>query len=62
MQSPTLKSLATAMPRAAEIEIEAWPAPYGSYSLSDRFVKPAMPPVCLMVAIRDLLPVKILWA
>ena len=59
--SLTLKSLATAIPRAAEMEVELWPAPKGSYSLSDRFVNPDMPPVCLMVGMRDLLPVRILW-
>ena len=56
----TLKSLATAMPRAAEMEVELCPAPKGSYSLSERLVKPDMPPVCLMVGMRDLLPVRIL--
>lgn len=56
-----LKSLATAMPRAAEMEVELCPAPKGSYSLSERLVKPDMPPVCLMVGMRDLLPVRILW-
>jgi hypothetical protein len=56
----TLKSLATAIPSAAEMEVELWPAPNGSYSLSERLVKPDMPPVCLMVGILDLLPVKIL--
>ncbi|KAA6421552.1 MAG: hypothetical protein FRX49_08496 [Trebouxia sp. A1-2] len=44
----TLKSLATAIPSAAEMEVELWPAPNGSYSLSERLVKPDMPPVCLM--------------
>lgn len=37
----TLKSRATAIPRAAEIEVEECPAPKGSYSLSSLFVKPA---------------------
>ncbi len=49
------------MPNAAEMDVELCPAPNGSYSLSARFVKPDMPPVCLMVGMRDLLPVKILW-
>jgi hypothetical protein len=33
-----------AMPRPAEIEVEAWAAPKGSYSLSLRLVKPDRPP------------------
>lgn len=37
----TLKSRATAIPRADEIEVELCPAPKGSYSLSALFVKPA---------------------
>ena len=37
----TLKSRATAMPRAAEMDVEECPAPKGSYSLSSLFVKPA---------------------
>lgn len=37
----TLKSRATAMPRAAEMEVDECPAPKGSYSLSSLFVKPA---------------------
>jgi hypothetical protein len=36
----TLKSRATAIPRAADMEVEECPAPNGSYSLSNRFVKP----------------------
>ena len=32
------------MPRPAEIEVEEWPAPNGSYSLSARLVKPDRPP------------------
>ena len=61
VQTLTLKSLATAIPRAAEMDVELCPAPKGSYSLSERLVKPDMPPVCLMVGMRDLLPVRILW-
>ena len=37
------KSLATANPRAAEIEVAACAAPKGSYSLSDLLVKPERP-------------------
>ena len=39
-RAQTLKSRATAIPSAAEMEVEEWPAPNGSYSLSERFVKP----------------------
>src|SRR5581483_3524612 len=39
-----LKSRATAMPSPAEIEVELCAAPNGSYSLSDRLVKPLSPP------------------
>ena len=34
------KSLATAIPSPAEIEVEECAAPNGSYSLSERFVNP----------------------
>lgn len=37
----TLKSRPTAIPNAAETEVELWPAPKGSYSLSPLFVNPA---------------------
>lgn len=36
----TLKSRPTAIPKAAETEVELWPAPNGSYSLSLLFVNP----------------------
>ncbi len=38
------KALATDIPRPAEMEVEEWPAPNGSYTLSERFVKPDNPP------------------
>ena len=38
------KSRATAMPSAEEIEVELCAAPNGSYSLSERLVKPDRPP------------------
>ena len=41
LQGYTLKSRATAIPRAAEMDVEEWPAPKGSYSLSALFVNPA---------------------
>ena len=40
------RSRATAMPRPAEIEVEEWAAPNGSYSLSARLVKPDRPSFC----------------
>ena len=36
-------SLASAIPKAAEMEVEACPAPISSYSLSERFKKPLRP-------------------
>lgn len=48
------------VPRPAEIVVELWPAPNGSNSLSERFVKPERPAVCRRVDILDLLPVRIL--
>ena len=42
--SPPSRSRATAMPSAAEIEVEECAAPNGSYSLSARLVKPERPP------------------
>ena len=38
------KSRETANPSADEMEVEAWAAPKGSYSLSERLVKPDSPP------------------
>ena len=57
----TLKSAATDMPRAAEMEVELCPAPKGSYSDSSRLVKPEIPLDCRMEAILPRRPVKILW-
>ena len=61
----TLRSMpsslaATAMPRPAEIEVELWAAPNGSYSLSERRVKPEMPPGWRRVRMRSRRPVRIL--
>jgi hypothetical protein len=36
----TRRSRPTAIPNAAEMEVELWPAPKASYSLSDRLVNP----------------------
>ena len=46
---------------AAEIEVEEWAAPNGSYSLSLRLVKPDRPPPWRKVRIRSRRPVRILW-
>ncbi len=54
------KSRATAMPRPDEIEVELCAAPNGSYSLSDRRVKPDNPPPCRNVRMRFRRPVRIL--
>ena len=52
--------LASAIPKAEEIEVELCAAPKGSYSLSNLFVKPERPLPCLKVLILSFLPVKIL--
>ena len=52
--------LASAIPKAEEIEVELCAAPKGSYSLSCLFVKPERPAPCLSVLIFSFLPVKIL--
>ena len=46
------KSLTTAIPRAAEIDVAACAAPKGSNSLSLRLVKPESPPAVRSVWIR----------
>ena len=51
--------MASAIPKADEIEVELCAAPKGSYSLSCLFVKPERPPPCLSVLILSFLPVKI---
>ena len=51
--------LASAIPKAEEIDVELWAAPNGSYSLSNLFVNPESPPLCLSVLILSLLPVRI---
>ena len=53
-------SLATAIPKAAEIDVDEWPAPKGSYSDSDLLVKPEIPSDFLRVFICFRLLVKIL--
>ena len=43
------RSLAFAMPKAAEIAVELWPVPNESYSLSYIFGNPEIPLCCLNV-------------
>ena len=52
--------LAIAMPSAAEIEVEEWPTPKVSYSLSSRFGNGATPSFCLTVWMSSRRPVRIL--
>ena len=44
------------------MEVELWPAPTGSYSLSARLGKPLNPRYWRRVANRSLRPVSSLWA
>ncbi len=53
---PPLRSRAVAMPSAAEIEVDEWAAPNGSYGLSSRRVKPERPPPWRSVRIRSRRP------
>ncbi len=59
--SPLLLA-ASAMPSAAEIEVELWAVPKVSYGLSSRRGKPLMPSSCRSVCMRSRRPVRILWA
>ena len=52
---------AIAIPRAAEIELEAWPAVKVSYTLSFGLGKPLSPPRVRLVSKRSRRPVRILW-
>ena len=54
------RSCATAMPSPAEIEVDECAAPNGSYSLSERRVKPDSPPGWRSVRMRSRRPVRIL--
>ena len=56
------KSLAHAIPSPAEIEVDAWPAPNTSNSLSVLFKKPLNPLYFLIVLKESNLPVKTLCA
>ena len=57
--SPFIRA-ATAMPSAAEIEVDEWAVPKVSNSLSSRRGKPEMPPSWRRVDIRSLRPVIVL--
>ena len=60
-RSDPVRAAATAMPRAALIEVLECPTPKVSYSLSWRAGKGARPPFCLMVCSRSRRPVSTLW-
>ena len=49
------------MPSAAEIDVEAWPAPKTSNSDSLRIEKPLSPPPWRSVAKRSARPLSSLW-
>ena len=51
---------ATAMPKAAPMDVDECPTPKSSYSDSPRFGKPASPPYWRIVSMRFLRPVRIL--
>ena len=55
------RSLEAAKPRAAEIEVEACPAPKASQSLSFLLGKPDSPSIFLSLLSPSFLPVRILW-
>ncbi|MCY1304759.1 hypothetical protein D9M70_545280 [compost metagenome] len=58
--TPALRD-ATAMPSAAEMEVDECAVPKASYSDSLRFGKPEMPPCCRSWAMPARRPVRILW-
>jgi hypothetical protein len=60
VSSPPIRSRAWAMPSAAEIDVDAWPAPKTSYSDSLRIAKPLRPPPLRIVMMRLARPVSIL--
>ena len=59
-QWPVITRKKDPLPSAAEMEVEAWAAPKGSYSLSARLVKPDRPPGWRRVRMRSRRPVRIL--
>lgn len=60
LRSSPCSSVPTAIPSAAEIDVDEWPAPNLSYSDSFRFAKPDSPPDLRSVCIRCRRPVRIL--
>jgi hypothetical protein len=58
LKSSPERSRPTAMPKAAEIAVEACPAPKVSNSLSVRLRKPEIPPSCRSVSMRASRPVR----
>ena len=54
------RAFAIAMPSAAEIEVEEWPTPKVSYSLSSRLGNGATPSFCFTLRMRSRRPVRIL--
>ncbi len=52
---------AMAIPSAADMEVDEWPTPKVSYSLSLRFGKPLKPLYLRLVLKLSLRPVSILW-
>ncbi len=59
-RSSSFSLAASAMPSAAEIEVEECPVPKVSYSLSSRRGKPAMPPSWRRLCMRSRRPVSTL--
>jgi hypothetical protein len=60
LRSSPLRWFAIAMPSAALIDVEEWPTPNVSYSLSSRFGNGARPSFFLIVVMRSRRPVRIL--
>jgi len=54
-----IRSRAFLKPRAADMEVELWPAPKASKGLSSLLKKPDMPPNCLRVGNVSFLSVRI---
>ena len=61
VSSVPARSRARIIPSAAEIDVDAWPAPNTSYADSLRMAKPERPPPLRIVWIRSRRPVNIFW-
>jgi hypothetical protein len=59
--SSSFRSLATARPSAAEMEVPECPVPKTSHGLSEMRGNPEIPPWVRRVGKASLLPVRILW-